>query len=327
MRVPVSRFRRERSSISRRFICLMIWFDSAGKRGQCVVDVLTSLKHPAIWLYNGQRLLTVVGSLGERMGTFDLDLIGGRKTLALLIDAVCAAGEHALWLASQGAAARAQIKADQSPVTEADKAVEAALRAFATKHMPKVGFLGEEEGETKGENEIRFVVDPIDGTRTFMRGLDGWSTLVGLEYKGEPVIGIANLPARNEIFVAVQGEGATCNGRPIHVSMVGKLKDSLVAHGGLQFAEAKCMHVLDKLATQTYTQRGLGDFLSYRAVAMGLADGAIDPALKPWDMCAPAVIVREAGGRFTSLSGEETIYGGGALASNGLVHDELVGFF
>jgi histidinol phosphatase-like enzyme (inositol monophosphatase family) len=260
---------------------------------------------------------------------FDLDQIGGPRALGALVSEILAAGEEALALFRSGAGDRAERKGDDSPVTEADKRVEQRLRAFLAARFPTCGFLGEESGESAGAQATsRFIVDPIDGTRAFMRGLDTWSILVGLEHEGTPVLGVAYLPAAEELFVGVVGEGATHDGRPVQLSRVAKLADALVAHGALaQFAGDAGLEMLRRLARASYTQRGPADFGGYRALLLGQADAVVDPGLAPWDMCAPAAIVRAAGGRFTSLRGEPTIYGGGAIASNGLVHDELVALF
>ncbi|MBC7173272.1 MAG: histidinol phosphate phosphatase [Polyangiaceae bacterium] len=256
---------------------------------------------------------------------FDLDRIGGRNALRALISEVLAAGEDALKLYSRGAAARVQAKPDRSPVTEADRAVEERIRAYLAKHFPMAAFLGEETGSANGSSGLRFIVDPIDGTRAFIRGLSTWSILVGLEAEGEPVVGIAYMPAAEELYVGVRGGGADCNGRPLHVSAVSSLDAALVCHGSLQqFTDESLGPVLTRLGEQVYTCRGLADFDGYRQVLHGRADAMVDPSIKPYDVCPAAVLVREAGGRFTSLSGEATIFGGSGLASNGHVHEALV---
>lgn len=257
--------------------------------------------------------------------TFDVERALGRGFLARLVDEVQAAGEVALALARAGATSRFETKPDRSPVTEADKAVEARLRAFLAEHAPTAGFLGEESGESERGGELRFVVDPIDGTRAFLRGIPTWSILVGLEAKGEPVLGVVLMPAAGDLFVGVQGQGATMNGAALRVSAVRHLADAAVSHGALsQFAEGQCLPMLGRLAAGTYTQRGFSDFDGYRQLLLGRVDAMIDPAVKAWDLCAAAAIVREAGGELTSLSGERTIHGGGAVASNGAIHAELL---
>jgi len=261
------------------------------------------------------------------MGDFDLEHIGGRPALAELIDEVLEAGREALVLYGGGVANRTQKKPDRSPVTEADQAVEKRLRKYFGERYPDVGFLGEETGAGGPESAgLRWVVDPIDGTRAFIRGIPTWSILVGLEADGEPVLGIAYMPAADDLFVATKGRGAFCNGRPLHVTSVDSLDDCVVTHGALsQFTDMNLGDWLPRLGTATYTQRGFADFDGYRQLTLGRVDAMIDPGVAPWDVCGPAVIVREAGGRFTNFEGEDTIHDGtGFLASNGAVHDQLL---
>jgi len=259
------------------------------------------------------------------MTAFDLGRIGGTAALDALIDEVLACGELALSYQARGVGARAEKKPDRSPVTEADRAVEARLRTHLMARHPGAGFFGEESGTEDGQDGMRFLVDPIDGTRAFMRGLDTWSILLGLEADGEPVLGVAYMPARGDLFVAAKGHGARMNGRPLHLSKVERLEDTLISHGALsQFADHGSLALLPKLATATYTQRGFADFEGYRQLLLGQADAVVDPDIKAYDVAPAAVIVREAGGRFSDFTGAETIHGGSALATNGLVHDELV---
>lgn len=254
-----------------------------------------------------------------------LENIGGRAAFSALIEAVIQGGELALKLYREGAGARAQKKPDRSPVTEADRAVELHLRAFVGQRFPSASFFGEETGGDARGSGLRFVVDPIDGTRAFTRGLPTWSVLVGLEFDGEPVAGVAYMPAAGDLFTAVRGDGAFDNGRPVQLSNIRALGDAAIAHGGLgQFTDGGCEDQLPKLARGTYTQRGLGDFAGYRALLRGQVDGVVDPAIQPYDIAAAAVMVREAGGRLTARDGSETIYGGYAVASNGFIHDELI---
>ncbi|HJL20155.1 MAG TPA: inositol monophosphatase family protein [Sandaracinaceae bacterium LLY-WYZ-13_1] len=257
---------------------------------------------------------------------FDLGRIGGHRAFAELLDEVLAAGEHALRLYRQGAANRMSKKPDRSPVTEADEAVEERLLKYLRKRYPDAGFLGEETGRSgPSEAGLRWVVDPIDGTRAFIRGIPTWSILVGLERDGVPVLGVAYMPAAEDLFVGIAGEGARANGRPVHVSQVEHLADATITHGALsQFTDLQLGHLLPRLGQQTYTQRGFADFDGYRQLVLGRVDAMIDPGVAPWDICAAAVIVREAGGRLTSLAGEDTIHGGGAVASNAAIHDALV---
>lgn len=258
--------------------------------------------------------------------SFDLGRIGGHRGLAALVDEVLGAGEDALRLYRSGAAERTQIKPDRSPVTEADQAVEHRLRGYLAARYPNAAFLGEETGASEDTHtSLRFVVDPIDGTRAFVRGIPTWSILVGLEAEGIPSVGIALFPATGDLYVGVRGAGATGNGRPLSVSAVRSLEDACVCHGSLQqFTAHDVAHLLPRIATRTHTQRGFADFDGFRNVLHGRADAMIDPGVQPWDLCAAAVLVREAGGEFTSMAGEPTIYGMSGLASNGHLHRELV---
>ncbi len=257
---------------------------------------------------------------------FDLAHLGGRRAFEDLIDAVLAAGEIALNLYRSGAGERAETKPDRSPVTEADKAVEAHLSRFIAARFPDAKFFGEETGgEQDTTDGLRFVVDPIDGTRAFMRGLPTWSILVGVEYGGAPVAGVAYMPGAGDLFSAIIDHGAYVNGRPVRLSHTARLEDALVCHGGLaQFTDDDREALLGRLARTTYTQRGLADFASYRALLLGQADAVVDPGIKPYDVAAACVLVREAGGTFTALDGTPTIYGPGAVASNGHIHEALL---
>ena len=259
-------------------------------------------------------------------GIFDLDRIGGEGGLRGLVDVILSAGDWARELQEQGVGEGVERKGDDSPVTIADREVERRLRAFMQSRYPEAGFLGEESGEQTAEADaIRFIVDPIDGTRAFVRGLDTWSVLVGVEWRGMPSVGIAYMPAVEEIFVAYTGGGATLNDAPLQVSSTESLSDALVTHGGLEaFLDDGCEARLLAVARSAYTIRGFADFDGYRRVLTGRADAMVDPGVQPYDICPAAVLLAEAGGRFTDLSGADTIYGGSGLGSNGRIHDEVV---
>jgi histidinol phosphatase-like enzyme (inositol monophosphatase family) len=257
---------------------------------------------------------------------FDLDHLGGASTLRELVDEVLACGEDALRLYRAGAGDRAVAKLDRSPVTEADRAVEERLRAFVARRFPDAAFLGEETGDTgPSRSNTRFVVDPIDGTRAFMRGIPTWTILVGIEFENEPVVGIAYMPAAPDLFVAYRGHGAWGNGRPLHVTRVESVDAALVCFGDLhQFLDTDAMPMLERLGKGTFSQRGFHDFDGYRKLLFGQADAMVDPGIKPWDVCAAAVLVEEAGGVLTSFSGKRTVWEGSALASNGVLHEALL---
>lgn len=255
---------------------------------------------------------------------FDLDRIGGYRALDALVGEVLAAGDAARRMFEEGRAL-VTTKPDRSPVTAADRMVEERLRAFLEKTHPAVGFLGEETGARAGTTDLTFVLDPIDGTRAFVRGLTTWSVLLALLEGERPVLGIAYLPAEEDLYVGVLGLGARGNGRPLRVSAVASLADASISHGALaQFHLDGSCHALERLAASTWSQRGLTDFDGYRSLLRGRLDAVVDPAVATWDMAVPAILVREAGGRFTDLDGAETLRGRGALATNGLVHDAMV---
>lgn len=258
------------------------------------------------------------------MTTFDLDRIGGHRALDELLDEVLACGELGLDLYRAGVGKRAEKKPDRSPVTEADRRIEERLRAYVERRYPEAGFLGEESGSKEGSS-MRWILDPIDGTRAFLRGIPTWSILLALEVDGEPVIGVAAMPASEELFVAVRGHGAHVNGRPCRVSGIAALEDACVCHGALsQFADAKLDALLPRLARETYTQRGFGDFASYRELLQGRVDAVIEPAVQPFDVAPVAVLVREAGGRLTDFEGRDTIHAHDFLVSNGALHEPLL---
>ena len=200
------------------------------------------------------------------MTSFDLDRIGGRRALDRLLDEILACGELALRIQRSGASTRR--KPDRSPVTEADEAVEKRLLGFIREHHPETGFFGEESGKEAKDAPLRWIVDPIDGTRAFIRHLDTWSILVTLEAEGEPVVGIAFFPSAGDLFVAVRGDGAHGNGRPLHLSEVSSLDEALVCHGGLQqFTAYGFTDLLEPLGEKTFTQRGFADFDGYRQMS------------------------------------------------------------
>lgn len=257
------------------------------------------------------------------MSKFDIARIGGLPGLEALEELVVRAGDAAMRHFVRGVIP--DKKPDRSPVTAADREVEQTIRDYVFSRYPHAEFFGEETGTHGNNPELRFVVDPIDGTRAFVRGLPTWSVLLGIEAAGDPVVGIAYMPASGDFFSAVQGRGATHNGQSLQVSKVADLADATVTHGCLQqFTESGLEAALVRLAEATDSARGFPDFDGYRQVLLGRSDAMVDPGVKPYDICAAAVLIREAGGRLTSIDGEETIYGGGAIASNGLVHDQLV---
>ena len=259
--------------------------------------------------------------------SFDLNRIGGQPALNKLVAKVLVAGNHARRLYEAGQV-RTEKKADRSPVTQADQEVEEILRDHLLGAFPDCDFVGEETEAAVANKDLRWFVDPIDGTRAFVRGIDTWSVLVGLEdFSGlqpESVLGVAFMPAKQELFVGVLGGGVLHNGRPLSgLSSTQHAKDAMVCHGGLeQFQER--WDLLQRVGQSVYSARGFGDFEGYRRLLLGQADAMIDPGIKPYDICPAAAMVRELGGRFTDFAGTPTIHEPSALATNGYIHDEML---
>ena len=209
-----------------------------------------------------------------------------------------------------------ETKADLTPVTEADRAVEAAIRRILAAERPGDAILGEEEGAV-GSGSRRWIVDPIDGTRNYARGIPVWATLVALEVDGIVRVGVISAPALGRRWWAERGAGAFANGEPAHVSAIDRVDEAV-----LSFALESAVPAL---AHRAWHARGLGDFWAHMLVAEGAVDGAVDaPGVSEWDLAAVQVIVEEAGGRFSDVAGETRIDSGSAITSNGLLHGELL---
>ncbi len=227
---------------------------------------------------------------------------------------------------------RVEWKSDESPVTRADRESEVACQAVIHAAFPDDAWLGEETGESgggSGRSGRRWIVDPIDGTRNFVRGIPLWSTLVACEEEdaaGRRVIASAvNLPVLGELYDAVLGGGARCNGAAIAVSEVASLADSLFCYETpAWFQRHGLASVFDRLCHGSALQRGGGDAFYHMLVASGRAELVVEPQLSVWDVAATSLVVSEAGGRFTTLDGGVDIRAGNAVITNGRVHDEVL---
>ena len=209
-----------------------------------------------------------------------------------------------------------ETKPDLTPVTEADRAVEAEIRRLLAAERPGDAILGEEEG-TSGTGRRRWIVDPIDGTRNYSRGIPVWATLVALEADGVVTLGVVSAPALGRRWWAERGQGAYADGERIRVSAIERVEDAV-----LSFA---LENGIPDIARRAWHARGFGDFWAYMLVAEGAVDGAVDAlGVDEWDLAAMQVVVEEAGGRFSDVHGVSRIDGGSAVASNGLVHDALL---
>ncbi|MDQ4090940.1 MAG: histidinol-phosphatase [Actinomycetota bacterium] len=215
-------------------------------------------------------------------------------------------------------------KPDLTPVTEADRSVERAIRDRIAIARPGHGVLGEEFGE-EGADEWRWILDPIDGTKNYVRGIPIWATCIGLQHGDEMVVGVVSAPALGRRWWAARGKGAFADGKKIRVSAVADLADAQLSYDSVQGWEP---HGLGEqflgLARRCWRTRGLGDFWSHVLVAEGAVDVAAEPEVSIWDVAAVQVIVEEAGGRFTDLAGAARPDGGSAVSTNGFLHDEVL---
>ncbi len=218
-----------------------------------------------------------------------------------------------------------ELKADQSPVTIADRQAEQRLRAMIGARFPDHGILGEEFGETNQGARYRWIVDPIDGTKSFVQGVPLYGVLVGLERDGEAVVGVCYLPALNEMIAAAQGEGCTFNGRRAQVSDVAAVDQAiLLASDAESFIEYDRDAAYDLLRSQAKFTRTWGDCYGHILVATGRAEIMLDPIMNVWDCAALLPIVQEAGGTFTDWHGTPTIHGASAISTNGRLFDQVM---
>jgi histidinol-phosphatase len=218
-----------------------------------------------------------------------------------------------------------QIKADQSPVTAADRGAEAAIRTVLLRHFPQYGFYGEESGRHAGDAENLWLVDPLDGTKSFIRDTPYFSTQIALQRRGELVLGVSSACVCGELAWAERGGGAWLNGQRIQVSSGDRLDQAILSTGNLKtLAGAPQWANLGKLVRQVNRLRGYGDFVHYHLLARGALDVVVESDVNILDIAALAVIVEEAGGRFTDLSGGPIHLGTTTvLASNGRLHETV----
>jgi histidinol-phosphatase len=219
-------------------------------------------------------------------------------------------------------------KPDNTPVTDADRAVETAIREVLGTNRSSDGLVGEEFGSDKGSSGRYWVIDPIDGTKNFMRGVPTWATLIALvqvDASGneEVVVGIASAPALARRWAAAKGHGATVNKKKISVSKVSALSDASISYSDF-VGWGDRLEPFQKMLAGAWRTRGIGDFWSHMLVAEGAVDVAIEPSLAVWDMAALDIIVREAGGTFTNTAGQNGPFGGSGVSTNGLLHNAVI---
>jgi len=219
-------------------------------------------------------------------------------------------------------------KPDNTPVTDADRAVETAIREALGMHRAGDGLVGEEFGSDKGSSGRYWVIDPIDGTKNFMRGVPTWATLIALvqvDASGneDVVVGIASAPALARRWAAAKGHGATVNEMKISVSKVSSLSDASISYSDF-VGWGDRLEPFQRMLAGAWRTRGIGDFWSHMLVAEGAVDVAIEPSLALWDMAALDIIVREAGGTFTNTAGQNGPFGGSGVSTNGVLHNAVI---
>jgi histidinol-phosphatase len=223
---------------------------------------------------------------------------------------------------------RVEAKPDMTPVSDADRAVEEGVRAAIAQARPGEGVLGEELGTGREGSGARWVIDPIDGTRNFVRGIPIWATLIALERDGELAAGVASAPALGRRWWASRGGGAYADGSAIRVSGIRRIEDATFCYTSARaLAQLGLGDRFLALAARSWVERGFGDFWMHMLVAEGAADIAVDAQLERWDVAAVELIVEEAGGRLTDLDGRPHNPGAPALSTNGALHDAVVAAF
>ena len=242
------------------------------------------------------------------------DLLGKRMEFAA--EAAWQAGKRTLPYFQTGI--EPEWKVDGSPVTIADKEAETVLRGLVQKAFPEDGIVGEEFNEKKGTSRNRWIIDPIDGTQSFLRGVPFFGVLVAMENPDGVALGVVYLPALDEMVYAARGEGCWWNGRRAAVSDVSELKDACICYtSASSFAEEGWAKNWEALTRATRLQRGWGDCYGHVLVATGRAESSFDPVMNSWD-CGPLLpILEEAGGTFTDWEGKATIHGKNAFSTNG----------
>ncbi len=246
--------------------------------------------------------------------------------LKVAIEIAQKAGE--IQLNNQSKLSNIEIKADLSPVTEVDKKCEDLIKETLLTAFPNDGFFGEESDPIDSKSGRTWVVDPLDGTRPYIRGIPTYSVLISLEIKQEPVVGVIHFPALNETYSASKGSGAFCNGRKISVSNTTNLNTAIGSNLGLlETINTPEGEKLLGLMQEIDYNYGFMDAYSYMCVASGKLDLCISLIDKPWDRSAAACIIKEAGGSFSDTNGKLTIYNDSFIISNKILHDSIVKHF
>lgn len=243
--------------------------------------------------------------------------------LDVAIDAARQAGDLALkYFKSQP---KVSHKRDKSPVTRADIEAEKLIRKIISKNFPEHGIIGEELPPVNPSAKYQWVIDPIDGTKSFIRRMSFWSTLLALMENGNPIIGISYSPCDSEMFAAEKGKGTFLNGKRQRASKVSNLQNAYLAHGSIDAFENKNMlNGFMKLYRETGSHRGFGDSFAYHLLIKGDVDIMVEAKDKIHDIAAPAILVEEAGGRFSDFSGKFSLTSDCGVATNRILHNQVL---
>jgi histidinol phosphatase-like enzyme (inositol monophosphatase family) len=224
-----------------------------------------------------------------------------------------------------------ESKADASPVTVADRTAEAGFRDFLEANFPQDSLLGEEHGTRQGTSPYRWIIDPIDGTKSFIAGVPMYSTLVAIEFNQEPIAGGIWIPALGEVVLAARDLGcwhrrdSTAEWEPARVSRKTRLEESIFLTTAVDsFGQVEAAMAFDRLQSASWFTRTWGDGYGYLLVATGRAEVMVDPIVSPWDIAAIRPVIEQAGGRFSDWSGAATTKSSNAVGTNGLLHDQVL---
>jgi histidinol phosphatase-like enzyme (inositol monophosphatase family) len=241
--------------------------------------------------------------------------------LQVAIDAAYAAGRRTL--AYFNTRLEVELKADNTPVTCADREAEEMIRKTILRHFPTHSILGEEGGIHDGDKTYKWIIDPIDGTKSFICGVPLYGVMIGIEIGGRPQVGVVYMPAMDEIVSAAIDLGCTWNGREARVSRIDQLSQAVLSTTSMITAQSRS-DAFGILASKVKVVRGWGDCYGHCLIATGRAEIMLDPRMNPWD-CAPLVpILTEAGGHYTTWRGEPDIYGADGVSTNAALHREVL---
>ncbi|OGD86206.1 hypothetical protein A2164_02030 [Candidatus Curtissbacteria bacterium RBG_13_35_7] len=220
---------------------------------------------------------------------------------------------------------KVSYKADTSPVTKADIEAEKLARSIIVKNFPDHGIIGEELPNINLKSKYQWTIDPIDGTKLFIRGIPTWSTLIALLENGKPIIGVLYYPPIDELYVAQHAKGAFLNNKKIKVSNVSSFKHAFMSHNALKhFNNINKVKQLVTIANKCHVIRGYGDAYGYSLLASGKIDIFMEAYVAIHDIAAPYILIKEAGGQFTDFKGQDSITSGTSLATNGLLHEQVI---